>query len=138
MPEWVRHKFSAALSTEGSHSNSEIVQLHNQTDNLFEDSDLFIVDGLVGIISDIDDLVAVRLVVPPETVTDAQLSDVNPEENSPMIKYSWWAGRGFVLYRIASTIRIPPQFKAWLTLWKESGSTSSIIRVGARLFVHKK
>ncbi len=138
MANWIRFSASNSITTVGAHANNEITDIHNQSDNIFEDQDLFIVDGFVHIQTDTDDLCGVRLLVIPEEMTTSNISDVTPQENSPLIKYSWWCSRGPLPYRIRSIIRIPPQHEVWITSWKEQGANATVINVGARFLIVAK
>ncbi len=138
MANWVRTSTGASVSGAGAHSNSEWTALHNQVDNLFEAQDLFIVDGFIHVQTDTDDLCGVRLMVLPEEMVTGDFTETVPEENSPLIKYSWWCSRGPLPYRIRSKILVPPQHKVWFTIWKEVGSTLTQVNVGARVLVVAK
>ncbi len=138
MAQWLRFSATNTISTAGAHANNQITALTNSGTNIWEEQDLFIVDGFIHIQTDTDNLCGVRLLVVPPTFVTGDLSDTNPSENDPVIKYSWWASRGPLPYRIKSKIRIPSDYDVWLTTWKELGGDSTVINVGMRLYIHQK
>ncbi len=138
MAEWIRGSIHDSLGAAGAHVNTEETQLHNQTDNIFEDSDLVIVDGFLTIMTDTDDMCGFRFVRQQEGIVAGDFSELVPAENDPAIWYSMFVGRGPLVYRLISKFTIFPQYKLWATSWKEDGSTTTILHAGYRLLVVKK
>ncbi len=138
MALWIRGSVSSTLGSVGSHSNTEESQLHNQTDNVFEDSDLVIVDGFLTLITDTDALCGFRFVRRPEEDVDGDINENDPQEGDPRIWYSMFHARGPVTYRLRSKFTIFPQHKLWSTSWKEAGAASTVLSAGWRLLVVKK
>ncbi len=139
MAEWIRINTDRSITTVGAHDTTEISILHNQLTNLWEDSDLVIVDGIVTINVDTHNIMGCRIVRANETLQASDFSDTVPEENSPDIWYSWFAPFGGSIFRCPSKFSIFPQYQVWLTVWKDSGPTAATnILVGGRLLVQKK
>ncbi len=135
MPNWSTVLHSATLSTQGAHDNSEL--LYNQLeagDEPWENRDVVVVDGIVTVISNSDDLIGVRLLVAHEIIVDGDLSDTQPSDPDDMIWYTWFAGRGPLVFRIRSKRTIPTQYKLWGQMYKALGSTSTAILVAYRLY----
>ncbi len=138
MAIWVRGGASGSLAGAGVHLNFEETQLHNETDNLFEDSDLVIVDGFLVLHTDSDDLCGFRFVRQREDLGTADLTEDLPPESDPGIWYSMFTARGPVTYRLRSKFTIFPQWKLWSTMWKEDGAVTTVLHAGWRLLVQKK
>ncbi len=138
MAEWIRGAVHDALTSAGSHVNTEETQLHNQTDNIFETSDLVIVDGFLTLFTDTDDLCGFRFVRQREDLLTADISETVPPENSSDIWYSMYTVRGPLVYRLPSKFTIYPEYKLWVTTWKEDGTTATVLHGGYRLLVQKK
>ncbi len=138
---WERFSHSETLTTAGSHGNFEIFS--NQPDpaaggDALLQREVVIVDGIVTVQCDTDMMSGVRLVVAHELIVDGDLSDTVPTEEDDMIYYSWFVSRGPMVFRLRSKKTIHPNEKLWLTIWKELGATSTIIRVAGRLFMVPK
>ncbi len=139
MAEWLRFSTDVDITTVGAHVTGEITALHNQDTELWQDSDLVIVDGIVTINVDTDNICGVRLVRQDESGDATDLTDTAPQENSPNIWYSWFAGKGSSIFRLRSKFTIPPQHQFFITAWKENGPVASTnILVAGRLLVVKK
>ncbi len=139
MAEWFRISRDDSITTVGAHVTSEINTLHNQMTNLWEDSDLVIVDGIVTINVDTDNIMGVRFVIASEDHSTVDFTDTFPQENSPQIWYSWFVGKGSHIFRIRSAKSIPPQYTFFITTWKESGPAAATnVLTAARLYVQKK
>ncbi len=138
MAEWIRGAVHDSLSSAGSHINTEETQLHNQTDNIFEDSDLVVVDGFLQLFTNTDDLCGFRFTRQREDLITTDISELIPPENSPDIWYSMYAVRGPTIYRLRSKFTIYPQYKLWATTWKEDGASATTLHAGYRLLVQKK
>ncbi len=137
MAIWQRYSHAPTVVTAGDHSNLEL--LHNQaTSDDFQSADLVIVDGIVVVNTDTDNLCGVRLLVADEIIQTANLSEVDPEDWSDMIYYSWFAARGPLVFRLRSKRTLHPEEKLWSQVWKEQGGDSTICRVGYHLYVQRK
>lgn len=138
---WERFSTVNTLTTAGTHNNFELFSNQGITpgggESLVE-RPVIIVDGIVTIITDTDDLIGVRLVVAHEIIVDGDLSDTVPVDHDDMVYYSWFCARGPSYFRLRSKKSIQHNEKLWLTAWKESGSASTITRVGLRLFMVPK
>ncbi len=139
MAEWFRFSSNASITNVGDSSVSEVTGLHNQLVNLWEDSDLVIVDGIVTLNVDTDTIMGCRFVRRPEFAVIGDLSETSPEENDPDIWYSFFVGKGASIFRLRSKFTIYPQYEFFTTLWKEQGpSAASSILIAARVLVQKK
>ncbi len=138
MAQWFRGSISATLVTVGVHDNNEEAQLHNQSTDIFDASDLVIVDGFLTLITDTDDLCGFRFVRQREDLLTGDLNENLPPEGDPAIWYSMFHGRGPVTYRLRSKFTIYPEYKIWTTMWKERGANSTVFSAGWRLLVVKK
>ncbi len=138
MAEWIRGRHSVTQTSAGTHEAAEEAQLHNQTDNIFEDSDLVIVDGFLTLHSDTDDLMGFKFVRGREDLISTDYDEDTPPENSPDLWYSMFTARGPQVYRLRSKFTIYPQYKLWTIAWKEAGSASTNLHAGYRLLVQKK
>ncbi len=135
MPSWTRHSHAATLSTEDATNNKELIHNNPTTAEPWTASRLVIVDGFVTLISDTDNLCGCRLLVVPEDIVDGDIDATNPEDPDPSIYYSFFFGRGPMVFRLRSKKTIGPNDKLWVSLWKESGTDSTIARAGLRLYV---
>lgn len=138
---WERFSVADTLSTVGSHNNTEL--FHNAgaaigTGENRVDRDVVIVDGIVTVMADTVMLIGARLVVAHELIVDGDLSDTIPAEHDDMIYYSWFCSGGPSYFRLRSKKTIHPEEKLWLTTWKEQGTTSTVVRIGLRLFIVPK
>ncbi len=132
MPVWERYHGANTLSTAGTHANTEV--FHNfQADENFESSDVVIVDGIVTFLTDTDDLCGARLLIVPEEILTASLTEDVPQPHNQMVYYSWFLGRGPMVFRLRSKRTIPPEHKLWVQAWKANGSASTAIRWGMHL-----
>lgn len=132
MPVWERYDGANTVSAAGDHANNEV--FHNfQADENFEASDVVIVDGIVTFITNTDDLCAARLLIVPEEILTATLTEDVPQPHNDMVYYSWYVARGPMVFRLRSKRTIPPEHKLWIQLWKANGSTSTSIRWGMHL-----
>ncbi len=132
MPVWERYDTATVLSAIGDHANVEL--FHNfQADENFEASDVVIVDGIATIITNTDDLCAVRLLVVPEEILTASLTEDVPQPHNQMVYYSWFCARGPMVFRLRSKRTVPPEHKLWVQLWKSRGTTSTTVNFGVHL-----
>ncbi len=139
MALWERFSATASITTVGNHSVTELIHNGQSTDDLFHEHPLVVVDGIVTIITDTDDLMGARLVVAHEIIVAGDLSDVVPDEHDAAIYYSWFCGRGPLVFRLQSKKTILPEHKLWLTLWKEQGdSAAANIHFGMRAYIQRK
>ncbi len=139
MAEWFRISRDDSITNVGDHVTSEINSLHNQMVNLWEDSDLVIVDGIVTINVDTDNIMGVRFLVASEDHVIGDFTDTFPQENSSQIYYSFFTGKGSHIFRFRSDKTIPPQYTFFVTTWKESGPAAvSRVLMAARLYIQKK
>ncbi len=130
MPVWERYDGEHTLTgTIGSHENQEI--FHNfQADENFEASDVVAVDGILTIITDTDDLCGVRLVVAPEEMVTTDIDEDIPQPHNKMIWYSFYAGRGPMVFRLRSKKTVSPEHKLWITSWKAHAGVATEVRWG--------
>ncbi len=139
MAEWLRFSYSRSQTTLDAQNQDEFTDLRNQADRIWEDRDLVIVDGICGFNIDTDNLVGIRMVVYPASLGETLLTEDAPLENSPLIKYSWFLGKGFTPFRIKNKITIPPQHRLAFVTWKERGPTAATETLaGFRLLVQQK
>ncbi len=135
MAVWERYDDETTLAAVGSHTNREV--FHNfQGDENFESSDVVIVDGIMTFITDTDDLCGARLLVVPEEILTAALTEDIPQPHNDMVYYSWFVARGPMVFRLRSKRTIPPEHKLWMQVWKATtggGTTSTTVRWGAHL-----
>ncbi len=137
MPVWDRQGNAVAVTAPGDHINVSLF-LNDQSDEVFEQGDVVIVDGIVMINTDNDDMVGVRLIVAHQLLVTADLTENDPPPHDSMIYYSWFSARGPVVYRLRSKKTIPPEHRLWLQIWKQTGSIATTVRVGTHLlFVFK-
>ncbi len=129
---WEEFDQSTAITTEGAKITTEI--FHNEVDDhVFASAPITIVDGTVTIVTDTDDLFAVKLVVVPELYVAADIEALARHERENW--YSWFVARGPVIYRIRSGRTIYPEQKLWVTIRKARGGNSSQIRIGELFFM---
>ncbi len=132
MAVWERYHGAFVFSAEGGSGNTEL--FHNeQADENFEASDVVIVDGILTVITDTDDLCGLRLVIAPEEILTASLTEDTPQPHSDLVYYSWHVARGPMVFRLRSKRTIPPEHKLWITGWKASGTASTNVRYGIQL-----
>ncbi len=132
MPVWERYHNTFTLTTAGTHGNIEL--FHNfQADENFESSDVVIVDGILTVHTDTDDLMGLRLLIVPEEILTATLTEDVPQPHNDMVYYSWFAARGPMVFRLRSKRTVPPEHKLWMQGWKAVGSTSTILSFGIHL-----
>ncbi len=132
MAVWERYDLDPVLSTQGSHSNTEVFHNEETSDN-FQSADVAIVDGIITVITDTDDLVGVRLLIADEIIATGSLTEDDPEPHNNMVYYSWFAARGPLVFRLRSKRLIRPEQKLWCQVWKARGTASTTIRVGLHL-----
>ncbi len=132
MPVWERYDNQATMAAAGAHVNVEV--FHNfQADENFEASDVVIVDGIVTFITDTDDLCGARLLVVPEEIAEATLTEDVPQPHNDMVYYSWYVSRGPMVFRLRSKRTVPPEHKLWMQTWKARGSSSTVLLWGVHL-----
>ncbi len=133
MAIWERYQAGHLLSTAGTHQNSELLQ-NQQADENFESGDIVFVDGIITVLTDTDDLCGVRLLILDEEVTSGGFDENDPEPHQPQVWYTWFVGRGPLVFRLRSKKTLPPEHKLWLQSWKALGSASTNIRSGILLY----
>ncbi len=129
MPVWERYDGSHSVTAVGNHVNQEVFA-NAQADENFEASDVVGVDGILTVITDTDDLCGLRLIVAPEEMVTADITEDVPQPHNRMIWYSWFVGRGPMVFRLRSKKTVPPEHKLWITGWKAQGSSATAIRWG--------
>ncbi len=135
MPVWERYHGSSSLSTAGS-SNTSLLLANEQADEQFEAADLTVVDGIVTFLTNTDDLCGARLLVVSDQITLSGLTEDEPRVHSPEIYYSWFLGRGPMVFRLRSKKTIPPEHVLAMQVWKAVGGSLTNINWGIRaLFV---
>ncbi len=137
MAVWERYHGETTLSTAGSSSTALLVA-NAQADENFESSDLVIVDGIVTFITDSDNLCGARLLIVSDQITLSGLTEDEPQPHSQEVYYSWFYGRGPVVFRLRSKRTIPPEHVLALQIWKATGSDSTKIGHGMRLLFQVK
>ncbi len=129
MPVWERYDGGSTIAAVGDHANTEVFA-NAQADENFEASNVVAVDGILTVITDTDDLCGVRLLVVPEEMLTATLTEDVPQPHNRMVWYSFYAARGPMVFRLRSKKTIPPEHKLWIQVWKASGTTSTLLRWG--------
>ncbi len=137
MPIWERYDGEGGVTAVGNHINTEVFHNEEDTDN-FQNADVIIVDGILTVITDTDDLVGIRTLVCPELLTTVDLTEDNPGPHDRMVYYSWFAGRGPLVFRLRSKKTIPPEHKLWMQVWKARGTTLTDVKWGLHVFLHLK
>ncbi len=130
---WIRGSFLFNVSTPGSSDNKEL--FYNQSTAIGGGSPLVIVDGILTFLTDTDDLCGARLVTADEMIIDSDLTENTPEEDSDMVFYHWYVGRGPLIFRTRTKRRLSNDEKLWMTLWKELGSTNTNIQCGYQFYL---
>ncbi len=137
MPIWERYDQRNSVTNVGDHVNTNVLTNEEDTDN-FQNADLIIVDGIITILTSTDDLCGVRLVVMPEVVVTGSITEDLPTPDSRAVWYSFFCGRGPLVFRMKSKKTIPPQNKLWVTAWKAQGTSVTAIDVGLMLLLQLK
>ncbi len=134
MPNWERYQGDDTLLALGAHATREVF-FNTQADEQFEASDVVIVDGIVTFMTDTDDLCGARLLIAPTEIAIGTFTENLPPPNNQMVYYSWFFGRGPVVFRLRSKRTIPPEHKLYVQQWKASGTTSTVSRYGMHLLL---
>ncbi len=137
MPIWERYDKTTTITSVGAHSNFELLSNEEDTDN-FQNADLVLVDGILTIITNTDDLCACRLIVAHEALVTGDLTEDVPAPDSRMVWYTFYVGRGPLVFRMKSKKTVPPQNKLWLQMWKAQGGNSTIMHAGILLLMQLK
>ncbi len=137
MPIWERYSFNGTLSTEGVAQNIQLFHNEEDTDN-FQNAPVIVLDGIVTVLTDTDDLCGVRLLIAHELLLTGDLTYGNPGPSDEMNYYQWFCGRGPLVFRLRSQKTIHPQYKLWAQIWKEKGTTSTVLRGGLLAYMHLK
>lgn len=132
MPVWERYHGGDVISTAGGSITTEIFA-NAQADENFEAADLVIVDGIITFLTDTDDLCGARLLVVPEEVLIGALTEDAPQPHSDLVYYSWFLGRGPMVFRLRSKRTVPPEHKLYMQTWKAVGSATTTIQYGMHL-----
>lgn len=96
-------------------------------------TDIVVVDGVLTVITDTDDLIGIRLCVLNENWVLGDFSAGNPEPHDPSVYYSWFAGRGPLVFRLRTKRTVHPEHKLWIHAWKAAGTSVTTIRYGLLL-----
>lgn len=132
MPVWERYDQDVSLLNPGDHVNRQL--FHNfQADENFEASDVVAVDGIFTVITDTADLCGVRLIVAPEEMVSADITEDVPQPHSPLVWYQWYCAMGPMVFRLRSKRTIPPEHKLWANVWKARGASATVVRYGIRV-----
>ncbi len=137
MAIWQRFSQTATITAVSNHANAELLSNAEESDT-FESRDLVVVDGIIVVLSDTDDLCGFRLLVAENTIVTGDLTDTTPDPFSDLVYYSWFFGRGPMVFRLRSKRTIPVNYKLWGQLWKEQGANSTIMHAGMHLYVQQK
>lgn len=129
MPVWERYHGEDTLGAVGTNVNTEIF-FNTQADENFEASDVVGVDGILTVLTDTDALCGVRLIVAPSGLVSGDLTEDIPNPHDRMIWYSWFVGRGPMVFRLRSKKTIPPEYKLWMQSWKAAATLSTEVRWG--------
>ncbi len=129
MPVWERYDGESSITAEGIHSNTQIFA-NAQGDENFEASDVVGVDGILTVITDSDNLCGVRLIVAPEEMGTADLTEDVPQPHNRMVWYSWFVARGPMVFRLRSKKTVHPEHRLWITVWKARGTDVTLVRWG--------
>ncbi len=137
MAIWERYDQVSNLLNVGDHVNTQL--FHNQaTSDNFQSADIVVVDGIVTVLTNTDDLVGVRLLVVDEGLVDADLTEDDPAPHHHSVYYSWFCGRGPLVFRLRAKRTIPPEHKLWLQAWKAQGGSQSAVRTGEHFYMQLK
>ncbi len=137
MPIWERYDGEDTLVNVGDHGNSLIFHNEEDTDN-FQSADVVIVDGIMTVVTDTDDLIGVRMLILPEVMTTADFNEDTPAPHDRGVYYSWYVGRGPLVFRLRAKRTIYAEHKLWLNTWKARGTSSTKVRWGLHAFLHLK
>ncbi len=131
MPVWERYDGAAVVTNQGDHINQEVFA-NAQADENFEASDVVGVDGILTVITDTDNLCGIRLLVVPEELVTADLTEDVPQPHNRMVWYSFYAARGPMVFRLRSKKTVPPEHKLWIQSWKAAngGTSATVLRWG--------
>ncbi len=129
MAVWERYHGLHTLTAEGQ-SVQEQVFNNLQADENFEASDVVAVDGIMTLISDTDDLCGFRILVVSQQITVGNLTEDEPQPHSQEVYYSWFCGRGPMVFRLRSKRTVPPEHQMVVQGWKASGTTATALRWG--------
>ncbi len=132
MPIWERYGRDFSVTAINDQSTSVVFHNQEDTDN-FQNADVVIVDGIVTVLTNTDDLCGVRLLVAPEILTTADLAFPAPDPHDRMVYYSWFCGRGPLVFRLRSKRTIPPENRLMVQGWKEEGTALTSIKIGIHL-----
>ncbi len=135
MAVWERYDGGVSHTAEGSISNLFVFNNEEDTDN-FQSADIFVVDGLITLHTDTDDLMGVRLLILPDSVTPTSEDQPKPHERS--VYYQWFTARGPVVHRLRSKKTIPAEYRMYMQIWKASGTTATTLRYGLQLLLQMK
>ncbi len=129
MAVWERYDGNSQITTVGDHANVEV--FHNdQGDENFEFADVVGVDGILTVITDTDDLCGVRMIVASNLVTTGDLNENSPAPHERGIWYSFYVGRGPLVFRMRSKKTVAPDHKLWINIWKAQGNSLTSVRWG--------
>ncbi len=137
MPIWERYQNQGTVVAEGNHVNILTLNNEEDTDN-FQNADLVFVDGILTVLTDTDDLVGVRLLVLHDSILTATITEDDPTPDDRAVWYTFFCGRGPLVFRLRSKKTLPSRHNLWLQYWKASGSTSTIVRTGVMVLMQLK
>ncbi len=132
MPVWERYDIDPVVTAQGDHSNTAVFHNEEDTDN-FQSADVVIVDGIVTVLTNTDDLCGVRMLIASELLLTGDLTEDQPNPHDDQVYYSWYVGRGPLVFRLRSKRIVPPEHKLWVQVWKARGSTATTVAVGLHL-----
>ncbi len=129
MSVWERYHNRVSVTAAGDHVNEQVF-FNQQADENFEASDVIAVDGILTILTDTDDLVGIRLLVAPQQMLTSDLTEDSPAPHNRMVWYSFFAGRGPMVFRLRSKKTVHPSHKLWIQVWKATGASVTLVSWG--------
>ncbi len=133
MAIWERYQGEQSVTTVGVHANTEVFHNQEDTDN-FQNADIVGVDGVLTVLTADDDLIGIRLLVCHELLTSGDLHEDDPTPDAPQVWYTFFAGRGPMVFRLRSKKTVPPQHKLWVQSWKAAGSLTTSVKFGILIY----
>ncbi len=134
MPVWEQYSTAHSLSGVGAFTNVSKLTNLEDTDN-FQNASLFIVDGIVTVITNSDDLVAVRLYVATNLLVSADLDPSVIGRSSPLIYYEFHCARGPLVFRLRSKKEVRTADTLWISAIKLQGTITTAVYVAVQVLL---
>ncbi len=129
-----RYDGAESMTAIGDHTNTILIS-NNSSAEPWDDQSLTIVDGQLTVLTDTDDLCGVRFIVAPELVVTADINENTPDPEDPMVWYSYFCGRGPLVFRLLSKKTIHPEEVLWIQFWKARGGNLTSAKWGLNLMI---